>query len=160
LNVNHLYKICKLINLEKLFLNECKITNLIPELGNLVNLKSLALHGNKITNLIPELGRLQKLDMLLLDNCTQLINPYINGEILLLKNLPLPSGIKRINCVKFYNYGNVLNNLQLENNELIIHNLFDPLINLPTNLNKLTILNCHIEMKDIIIPYGCELIIV
>ncbi|MCP4665873.1 MAG: GTPase [Deltaproteobacteria bacterium] len=62
------HPIYQLTNLSFLFLYDCALEELSPEISKLKNLEQLVLHGNRLIRLPPQLGQLTKLSWLPLHN--------------------------------------------------------------------------------------------
>jgi Leucine-rich repeat (LRR) protein len=159
-------EICKLVKLEKLFLDKNQISIIPPEISNLVNLEVLYLNDNNISELPIEITTLSKLRILRLDynkieNIPPEITNLINLHMLPLysnKIKTLPREILKIkDKIKMEYCSYDMDNLDSDCEFIILYKLKVPLTNLPINLKEIWLYEPKIEINQHKIPFGCKL---
>ena len=134
----------KLINLKMLFLNKNKLKTIPSTIGNLIKLQYLSLQNNQLITLPSTISNLVNLNVLVLTyNKLKTIPPSIKN-------------IKDSQCIDVTSYDN-LDNLSYDCVFLQIYGLNRPLHNLMPLVKEIRLYNPII--KDIKIPYGCDLYI-
>jgi Leucine-rich repeat (LRR) protein len=158
--------LCSLIRLESLSISNNKIKVLPENIGQLKQLKHLYLRNNELEYLPETICNLTNLETLDL-SCNKIeFLPNDLNKLIKLKNISvtdnrlmnIPKNISnnKFWCFKLSSYQ--INNLSVDCDFLIIDDLNEPLVNLPSGLKELRLFR-PMENLNVKLPHGCKLFI-